>query len=310
MSVWLSNVQQAARRALVWSPVVAPPYVRHSAAFVFFCSVSDRVGLRAPHFTDPESRGTQTEEPPFELRTVFVVPPAFGQFLATGDSYQTIAFSFILSHSTVQGTSPQKEDWERMANEFWEIWNFPNCIGVLDGKHVIEAPANTGSLYFNYKKTFSIVLLALVDAQYKFTVVDIGVFGKNSDGGILSHSNFGKALEKNKLNIPNDRALPNTNIKLPYVIIGDEAFLLKTYLLRPYLGRQKYNDLEKKIFNERLSRARKVVEDAVSEVADTTSLSNFSSFPRQGSSAQMQAFQNRDQFKDFFNSPAGKLPWE
>jgi len=105
--------------------------------------------------------------------------------------------------------TPKKEDWERIANEFWAIWNFPNCIGALDGKHVvIEAPPNSGSLYFNYKKTFSIVLLVLVDAQYKFIAVNIGAYGKNSDGGILSHSNIGKALEKNKMNIPSDRELP------------------------------------------------------------------------------------------------------
>lgn len=127
---------------------------------------------------------------------------------------------------------------------------------------MIEAPPNTGSLYYNYKKTFSIVLLALVDAQYKFTVVDIGASGKNSDGGILSHTNFGKDLEKNKLNIPDDRTLPDMNVKLPYVIIGDEGFPLKNYLLRPYPGPQMSNDqrCRKKIFNERLSRARKVVE--------------------------------------------------
>jgi len=95
--------------------------------------------------------------------------------------------------------TPQKEDWKRISDEFWEIWNFPNCISAMNGKHfVIEAPPNTGSLYFNYKKkTFSIVLPALVDSQYKFTIVDVGAFGKNSDGGILSHSNFEKALEKN-----------------------------------------------------------------------------------------------------------------
>lgn len=64
--------------------------------------------------------------------------------------------------------------------------------------------------------------------------MDIGAYGKNSDGGILSHSNMGKALEKNKMNVPSDRELPGTNEKLPYVIIGDEAFPLKNYLLRPY----------------------------------------------------------------------------
>jgi len=185
--------------------------------------------------------------------------------LGTGDSYQTIAFSFRLGHSTVQSIVlevcsaiiftlkdeyipiPGEEDWKRIAKEFWEIWNFPNCIGALDGKHVvIEAPPNSGSLYFNYKKTFSIVLFALVDAQYKFVAVDIGAYGKNSDGGILSNSNLGKALEKNKLNIPNEQYLPSTNEKLPLVFIGDEAFPLKKYLLRPYPGPQVREDQNKK----------------------------------------------------------------
>lgn len=65
--------------------------------------------------------------------------------------------------------TPSKEDWKRFANEYWTQWNFPNCIGTLDGKHaVIEAPANSGSLYFNLKKTFSVVLLALDDTNYRF----------------------------------------------------------------------------------------------------------------------------------------------
>lgn len=151
------------------------------------------------------------------------------------------------------------------------MWNFLNCLEAIDGKHiVIDASANSGSLYFNYKKTFSIVLLALVDANYRFIAVDIGSYGKNSDGGIFTNSNLGKSLDSEKLNVLENCALPGTNNVAPYVIFGDEAFPLKRYLMRPYPGTQSIEVVEKCIFNYRLCRARRLVECAFGILSQTS----------------------------------------
>ncbi|KAE8287512.1 hypothetical protein D5F01_LYC13557 [Larimichthys crocea] len=67
---------------------------------------------------------------------------------------------------------PTQDTWEEVADGFWKKWNFPNCLGAIDGKHVtIQAPPLTGSQYFNYRKTFSIVLLALVDSNYRWRIL-------------------------------------------------------------------------------------------------------------------------------------------
>lgn len=90
---------------------------------------------------------------------------------------------------------PTAELWTKLAKEFETQWNFPNCIGAIDGKHVnIRAPWNSGSQFYNYKKFFSVVLLAVADANYPFVVVDIGAYGRNSDSGILSSSRLGQSL--------------------------------------------------------------------------------------------------------------------
>ncbi|RXN01392.1 hypothetical protein EOD39_6951 [Acipenser ruthenus] len=70
-----------------------------------------------------------------------------------------------------------------------------------------------------------------------FMLVDIGSSGRWSDGGILAESRFRKALEQNRLSVPSPRALPGSSTKTLLVVVGDEAFPLKPYLMRPYPGK-------------------------------------------------------------------------
>ncbi|XP_039763780.1 uncharacterized protein LOC120636389 [Pararge aegeria] len=146
------------------------------------------------------------------------------RFLTVGSSFKSLAFNYRVGYSTVRSIvyetcaaiwkvlqpivmpKPTEETWSQIEEGFKNIWQFPNCIGALDGKHVqIRSPHNSGSQFYNYKKSFSTVLLAVVDANYKFVIVDVGAYGRNSG------------------------------------VRGDE---------------------QKKIFNYRLSRARRMVESA------------------------------------------------
>lgn len=145
--------------------------------------------------------------------------------------------------------------------DFASRWQFPNCLGAVDGKHVaIVCPPESGSRYFNYKGTFSIVLLAVADSECKFVIIDVGAEGRQSDGGTLKNSDFGSALIEGSLGIPALACLPCTSTNVPYVFIGDEAFQLRRDFMRPFPARQL--DDSRRIFNYRLSRARRCVENA------------------------------------------------
>lgn len=134
---------------------------------------------------------------------------------------------------------PSAPVWRNIGKGFERDWKLPGCIGAVDGKHFsIQCPSNSGSLFFNYKKFYSIVLLAACDHRYEFTLVEVGAFGSESDGGILARSEFGKSLDEGRLNIPAERVkLKNTNVEIPYYLVGDEAFRMTTTMMRPYPGR-------------------------------------------------------------------------
>jgi len=91
-------------------------------------------------------------------------------------------------------------------------------------------------------------------------MVDVGANGRVSDGGVFSNTKFYELLVEKKLNIPEADKLPNSEIKQPYVLVGDEAFPLMDNLMKPF-SRKNLNE-EQAIFNYRLSRARRIVENA------------------------------------------------
>ncbi|XP_018367708.1 PREDICTED: uncharacterized protein LOC108757374, partial [Trachymyrmex cornetzi] len=75
-----------------------------------------------------------------------------------------------------------EDEWRVVADDFGYRWNFYNCVGAMDGKHFkIDPPLQSGSLYYNYKDSCSVVLPAVVDAQLRFIYVDVGTNGRISD---------------------------------------------------------------------------------------------------------------------------------
>ena len=107
--------------------------------------------------------------------------------------------------------------------------------------------------------------MALVNADYRFTYVDIGAYGRTSDGGVYNNCALSKALENSQLNIPSPSPIAGTNHISPYVIVADDAFALKPYLMKPYAMRNLTPT--QRVFNYRLSRARRVVENAFGQLS-------------------------------------------
>ena len=119
------------------------------------------------------------------------------RFLATGESFHSLLFQFRISRQAISyiveelcdviaqvigerfmQVPSSREDWLLISRLFNKRWNFPNCLGAIDGKHIVMGqPADSESHYWNYKGSDSIVLLAVVGPNYEFLYVDVGVNG-------------------------------------------------------------------------------------------------------------------------------------
>ena len=208
------------------------------------------------------------------------------RYLSTGDSYKSMAYGFRVAPNTIVSIVPEvcqviynhyhetafkcpttKDEWKEVASGFSDKWNFHHCCGCIDGKHVrIQAPPHSCSQYYIYKGYYSIIMLAVVDANYKFMYVDVGSYGADSDAGIFRHCGLFNALEQDKAGLPPREQLPDGDTDVPYFLVGDDAFALRNWMMKPYSKREM--TAWERIFNYRSSRARRIVENAFGILAN------------------------------------------
>lgn len=134
-------------------------------------------------------------------------------------------------------------------------------MGSVDCKHIIiEKPKENESLFCNYKGTYSVLLFAIVNANYEFIYVHQGFNGNMSNGEILKRTKFFEKLIDSDLELPASYVLPDTNISVPYVFLSDDTFSFDSDIIKPFPE----NNItkEERIFNYRLNRAKRVAENA------------------------------------------------
>ena len=166
------------------------------------------------------------------------------KYLSTGVDYGTLMQGFLVSANSCSlivrkvckaiideykdelvRTPRTAQEWEDVAKLCCSRWQFFNTLGAFDGKHIrVKKPANSGSEYQNYKGYFSVVLMALVDANYSFLWVEAGVHA----------SQLKRRVEDGRLNFPDAAPLPGDNQPMPFFFIGDDAFALKSWMQKPY----------------------------------------------------------------------------
>ena len=155
-----------------------------------------------------------------------------------------------------------EEEFKECMITFDEEWQFPCCFGAVDGCHLpIKCP--DGGLeackeYHNFKNFYSIVLIAIVDAKYRFIWASCGFPGNNHDSVIFQSTNLYEQVTEHSL-IP-AMAKEQDGTDIPPLIIADSAFPLSTWIMKPY-GNAVLTQ-EERYFNYRLSRARMVTEGA------------------------------------------------
>lgn len=143
-------------------------------------------------------------------------------------------------------------EWQAVAQDFDLKWQFPHCLGAVEAKHI--------------QGSSPVAMLAVVDANYKFLCASVGTGGCESDASLFAHSDLCRVMDRGILNFPPPEPLPNTDIEMPYMLVGDGGFPLRSDLMKPYPCSQM--DHRRRVFNRCLLRTQSVAENAFGILAN------------------------------------------
>lgn len=199
-------------------------------------------------------------------------------FLATPAEYRTIAHLFGIARSTVceivhetckaivdcllkqyiQFPSGTKLD--EIVHGFLTKWGVPQCVGAIDGSHIpIAGTAMNHTDYYNRKGWYSVILQGVVDHSYRFLDINVGWPGSVHDARVFARSSlYSNITEKHVLP---DKKITINGIDIPLFLIGDSAYPLDTWLMKPFTHSTSLTQ-QQQYYNYRLCRARIVVENA------------------------------------------------
>ena len=140
----------------------------------------------------------------------------------------------------------------------------------MDGKHISLFHTKGSTEYYSYKRFFTLVMLVLVDYDYKLMFFNVGCQGKISDGDFYNNTSLSNVIENKLLDLPPPRPLPFSEDPewihdhetkcLPFMIAANDTLPLKPQIMKPYSHRDL--DDKKLLFNYRAARYRKVTEYA------------------------------------------------
>ena len=198
--------------------------------------------------------------------------------LATGDTYRSCGNQFGMGKSTaisitadfINALCAKVGDFikfpintaevSKKIDGFSEISHFPHVMGAIDGTHIeINAPKENHEDYFNRKRFYSVILQGVADANQSFMHISTGYPGSIHDSRVLRLSNLFDPAENSDILLNPRKQVQNINIRP--LLVGDSAYPLKEWLMKPYPFSQNLGQAEKH-FNKTLSKSRVVIEQA------------------------------------------------